>query len=204
MQRIGFQRFAAGGLRDPLERSRAKKIDYDRSDNDDKRRDRGFDRMRLRADQPPRRFEHHNRGQQEQQRSLGKGSDAFDFAVAVLMFGIGGFAGNAHREIGQDRGGEVEQRVPGFGQNGKRAGEQTDNALCRRQSRRRGDRAQRGPFLFIHAALARFSRCRMDQFCRFDNFAMRWLHDKESRVLQIDRRFSVAPMMDGFRLARFR
>jgi tRNA-dihydrouridine synthase A len=36
----------------------------------------------------------------------------------------------------------------------------------------------------------------MDQFYRFDNFAMRWPHDKESRVLQIDRRFSVAPMME--------
>jgi tRNA-dihydrouridine synthase A len=36
----------------------------------------------------------------------------------------------------------------------------------------------------------------MDQFYRFDNFAMRRLHNKESRPLQIDRRFSVAPMME--------
>jgi tRNA-dihydrouridine synthase A len=36
----------------------------------------------------------------------------------------------------------------------------------------------------------------MDQFYRFDNFAMRRLHKKESRPLQIDRRFSVAPMME--------
>jgi tRNA-dihydrouridine synthase A len=36
----------------------------------------------------------------------------------------------------------------------------------------------------------------MDQFYRFDNFAMRRFHDKESRVLPIDRRFSVAPMME--------
>jgi len=41
----------------------------------------------------------------------------------------------------------------------------------------------------------------MDQFYRFDNFAMRRLHKKESQALQIDRRFSVAPMMDGLRSA---
>jgi hypothetical protein len=43
----------------------------------------------------------------------------------------------------------------------------------------------------------------MDQFCLFDNFAMRRLHNKESRVLPIDRRFSIAPMMDGLRAAEF-
>jgi tRNA-dihydrouridine synthase A len=36
----------------------------------------------------------------------------------------------------------------------------------------------------------------MGQFYRFDNFAMRRLHKKESRALQIDRRFSIAPMME--------
>ena len=36
----------------------------------------------------------------------------------------------------------------------------------------------------------RFLRRRMDQFYRFDNFAVRRLHNKESRVLSIDRRFS--------------
>jgi hypothetical protein len=65
MQRIGFQRFASGGLRDPLEPSRAKKIDHNRSDNDGKSRNRGLDRVRLRADESPHRFKHHNRGQQE-------------------------------------------------------------------------------------------------------------------------------------------
>jgi tRNA-dihydrouridine synthase A len=36
----------------------------------------------------------------------------------------------------------------------------------------------------------------MGQFYRFDNFAMRRLRKKESRALQIDRRFSIAPMME--------
>jgi tRNA-dihydrouridine synthase A len=36
----------------------------------------------------------------------------------------------------------------------------------------------------------------MGQFYRFDNFAMKWLRKKESRALQIDRRFSIAPMME--------
>ena len=35
----------------------------------------------------------------------------------------------------------------------------------------------------------------MDQFYRFDNLAMTRLHGKKKRVLQIDRRYSVAPMI---------
>ena len=88
--------------------------------------------------------------EQEQQRGFGKRGDAFDLAVAVLMFGVGRLAGNAHGEIGQHRRREVDQRMAGLGQDGERAGEQADDGLCHGQPRRGGNRAERGLFLVVH------------------------------------------------------
>ncbi len=52
MQRVGLQRFARRRLGDPVEGSRAEKIDRDRAADNDESRGRGLDRMRLRAEQP--------------------------------------------------------------------------------------------------------------------------------------------------------
>ena len=70
--------------------------------------------MGLAAEQPLHGFESHAGGEQKQQRGFGQRRHAFDLAVAVLMLGIGRLAGNAHRDIGQYRRGEVQERVTGF------------------------------------------------------------------------------------------
>ena len=150
MEGIRFQRFARSRLGDASERTRAEKIDHDRAGDNDKGRRRRFDRMRLRADQPLRRLEDHHGREQEQQRRLGKRGDDFDLAVAVLMLGVGRLAGNAHGKIGEQRRREVDQGMAGFGQDRKRAGEEPNDALRRRQPGRGGDRSERDLFLGVH------------------------------------------------------
>ena len=56
--------------------------------------------MTLAAEQPVRRLENHDGGEHEQERGFGERRDAFDLAVAVLMFGVCRLAGDADREIG--------------------------------------------------------------------------------------------------------
>ena len=60
MQRVGFQRFARGRLRDAVERARAEKIDDDRAGDDGEGRGGRFDRVGLRADEPLHRLPDHD------------------------------------------------------------------------------------------------------------------------------------------------
>ena len=77
---------------------------------------------RAAAEEPLHRFADHDGGEHEQQRGFGERGDALHLAVAVLMLGVGGLAGNAHGEIGQHRGREIDQRMAGFRQDRERAG----------------------------------------------------------------------------------
>ena len=150
MQRVGFERLAGGFLGDAAQRAGAEEIDHDGAGDDGKGRDGCFDGVRLRADQPPRRLPDHDDREQEQQRRFGKRGDALDLAVAVLVFLVGRLAGEPHREIGQDRRREVDQRMAGLGQDRQRAGQESDGSLRRRKPCRGGDRSERDPFLDVH------------------------------------------------------
>lgn len=102
------------------------------------------------AEEAARRLEGHARRQEKQKRRFCKRGHALDLAVAILVLGIGRFAGNADGDIGQYGCGEVEQRMGCFRQDRQRAGEQTDNRLRRGEPCGRGDRSERGLFLVVH------------------------------------------------------
>ena len=48
--------------------------------------------------------------------------NALDFAMPIVVFFVRRLAGNAHGDIGHHRGAEIDQRMPGFRQDGQRAG----------------------------------------------------------------------------------
>jgi len=150
MQRVGFERLAGRFLGDATQCAGAKEIDHDGAGDDGKRRDGCFDGLRLCADQPPRRFPDHDDREQEQQSRFGKRGDALDLAVTVLVLLVGRLAGEPHREIGQHRRREVDQRMAGLRQYRQRAGQQANDSLRRRKPRRGGDRSERDPFLDVH------------------------------------------------------
>ena len=56
-----------------------------------------------------RRLPDHHGGQDEQQSRLDQRGDAFDLAVTVMVFLVGGFTGNADGEIRHQRRGEIDQ-----------------------------------------------------------------------------------------------
>ena len=147
MQRIGLQRLARGFAGHAIEQAGAKEIDHHRNGDHGEGRKRRLHDMALIAQQPLGRLPDHDAGQHEQQRRLGQRRHAFDLAVAVMVLLVGGLAGDAHGEIGHHRGAEIDERMRGFGQDGERAGENADHALCQRQAAGRGDRGQRDPFL---------------------------------------------------------
>ena len=93
MQRIGRQRLARCCLRNTAKGAGTKKIDDDRTANNNEGCDRRLDGVRLRADQPLRGFPDHRGAKHEQQCRFGKRGHALDFAVAKLVLGIGRLAG---------------------------------------------------------------------------------------------------------------
>ena len=121
MQRIGFERLAGCFPGDAAQRAGAEEIDHDGAGDDGEGRDGGFDGVRLRNDQPPRRLPDDDGREQKQQRRLGKRGDALDLAVTVLVLLVGRLAGEPHCEIGQHRRRKVDQRMAGLGQDRQRA-----------------------------------------------------------------------------------
>ena len=69
--------------------------------------------------------------------------------MAVVVLLVGGLAGDAHGEIGHDRGAEIDQRMRGLRQDRERAGENADHALGQRQPAGRERSSQRDPFLLV-------------------------------------------------------
>ena len=123
MQRVGFERLTRCFFGDTAERAGAEEIHNDRRDDDGESRCRRLDRINALADQPLRRLVQHDGGEQKQQCGLGERGDAFHLAVAVLVLGVGRLAGDAHRDIGQHRCRQIEQRMAGLRQDGQRASE---------------------------------------------------------------------------------
>ena len=90
-------------------------------------------------------------GEQEQQGGFGQRGDALDFAVAVLMLGVGRLAGNAHGKIGHDA--CAERSISEWPASDRIASEPVispTTAFAAVEPRRRGDRSKRGLFLVVH------------------------------------------------------
>ena len=66
---------------------------------------------------------------QQQQAGFDEGGKVFDFAVAVLVVGVGGLVGDADRKKGQQRCDQIEPGVRGFGENAEAAGGNADYDL---------------------------------------------------------------------------
>ena len=79
-----------------------------------------FDTVRLPADQPPGCLPDHDAGEHEQERSLSGRRDALNFAMSVVMHGIGRLTGNAHGKISHYGRAQVDQRMRGFGKDRER------------------------------------------------------------------------------------
>ena len=131
MQRVGFQRLARGLGGDAVEQARAEEIDHDRDGDHGERPDRRLDRVMRAAEQAVPGLPDHDAGQEEQQRRFRQRGDALDLAVAVVMLLVGRLAGHAHREIGHDGGGEIEQRMRRLGEHRERAGGEARPRLWR-------------------------------------------------------------------------
>jgi hypothetical protein len=71
---------------------------------------------RLDTHKPFNRLPTHHAGKNEQHRRLDKCGNALDFAMAVMMLGIGRLARNPHGEIGDHGGAEVGQRMGRLGE----------------------------------------------------------------------------------------
>ena len=156
MQRVGLERLARGFGRRPRQHAGAEEIDDDRDRDHREARDRRLHRGAVGAQQPLHGFPDHARGEQEQERGLGQRRDALDLAVPVLVLAVGRLAGDAHREISDHGGGEIEQRMRGFRENGERAGQQPDHGFGQCESGGGRDRAERHAFLVVrHRGLPR-------------------------------------------------
>ena len=66
---------------------------------------------------------------QKQETGFDEGGEILDFAVAVLVVGVGGLVGDADGKERDDRGDQVEKGVGSFGQNAEAAGGDADENL---------------------------------------------------------------------------
>ncbi len=139
---------------DAVEQAGAEEIDHDRDRDHAERPDRRLDRVMRAAEQAVAGLPDHDAGEQEQQRRLRQRGDALDLAVAVVVLLVGRLAGHAHREIGHDGRGEIEQRMRGFREHRQRAGGEPDHAFGDRQSAGREDRGEGDALLDVLLLLA--------------------------------------------------
>ena len=81
----------------------------------------------------------HNDDPQEQ--SLGERDEVLGFGMAVVMFGIGGFAGHPHTEEHQPERHDVDHRIEGLREDYETRGGRPHRDFCRRQDtgHRKGD-----------------------------------------------------------------
>jgi hypothetical protein len=68
--------------------------------------------------------------------------------VAVEVFGVGGLFGNAYREVGDDRGDQIQNRVQRFGEDAQAAGDGGQDNLQKYEQDGRAHRAESHHALF--------------------------------------------------------
>ena len=113
MQRVGRQRLALGLVRRAMQRPGAPEIhrdidqQHDEGDGRDRRRRRAF------AQTAPG-FDQNAAGQHVEQRDDAQRRNAFELAVAVMMFLVGGPVGHPHHHPGDDGRDHVDRGVQRF------------------------------------------------------------------------------------------
>ena len=148
MQRIGLKRLARGFPRHLAQYPRANEIDDNGSTDNHEGRNGRFDRM-LVAKESLDRFVNHNAREEEEKRRFRERRDAFELAMSVVVFVVGGLTGDADREVRHHRGGEIDQRMRGLRQDRERAGHHADHALGKRQPAGGRDRSEGNLFLVL-------------------------------------------------------
>ena len=131
VQRVGLQSLAVVLVGDALQSPRTPEVHDHRDAHNDESPDGGLDLDGMKEEALAGFVDDPDAGQQ-QQAGFEEGGEALDFAVAVLMIGVGGLVGDANRKIGKRRGDQVESRVRGFGEDAQAAGGRTRPPLSSR------------------------------------------------------------------------
>ena len=155
VERVRAQRLAAVAPRRPQRDDRAAEVDREHDPDDGEHPPARVD-LALRA--PTIRVDGERRDRDADEREHGRlrqCGEVLRLAVAVLVAGIGGPAGDADREEGQQRRDEVGAGVERLGDEPEAAAREAGAELERDESRRRADRDERGAALRRHAAKAR-------------------------------------------------
>ena len=99
------------------------------------------------AEDPADRLRHHIGSQHDQQAGLGQGRHRLHLAMPVVVLLIGGLAGGADGEIGQDGRARIQQPVARLRHQRQRPGEQPCGQFAERQQGARGDGGEGGLLL---------------------------------------------------------
>ena len=114
MQRVCGERLAAGFARGAMQGAGAPEVHCDVGEQHQKRDDRQFRHRRAFA-QPADRLHHDAARQNVKQRDDAQRRQAFEFAVAVVMFVVGRAIGEPHHHPGNHGRDEVDRRMQRFG-----------------------------------------------------------------------------------------
>ena len=123
MQGVGRERVAAGLAGDALQRAPAEGIDGDRGDDRGEGEAHSRGRRRCRRAGGPR-DERDAEASTPEKAGLGQRRDRLDLGVAERVALVGGLVGDAHGEIGEAAGGDVERVMRAFGDERERAGDE--------------------------------------------------------------------------------
>ena len=115
MQRVCFQRLAYVLPSDACERSGPQQINSQRDAQDADREQAGPNRD-LAKKQPLHSFPDDVGGGENEQARLQERREILDLAMTVGVVGIGRAVGNSNREIGNNRGDEIQRRMQGLGE----------------------------------------------------------------------------------------
>ena len=148
MQRVGFEGLTVVLRGDLAESARAPNIDNHRYQHYGESPNRGLN-IDSAKEEANNCFVNHPSASEQQQTGFDKGGKIFDFAVAVLVVGVGGLVGDSDGKICQQRGDQIEGGVGGFGEDSEAAGGDSDDDFAggdeeRGDDRISGDRALLG------------------------------------------------------------
>src|ERR1035441_2734505 len=128
VQCVGFQSLAVIFAGDPAQSARTPPIHSHREHHYRKGCNGGLDFNSTEEETQCGFVDNPGAGQKEQ-ASFDKCREVLDFAVAVLMIGVCGFVGNAHRKKREERGDQVEPGVRRFRKNTQASGAESDHNL---------------------------------------------------------------------------
>ena len=115
MQGVGFESLAFVFRGDAAEGARTPPVHSHGDQHHGECPDRRFD-FDVAEKQAHDRFVDDPGAGQQKQAGFNEGGKIFDFAVAILVVGVGGLVGNSDGEIGEQRGDQIERGVRGFGE----------------------------------------------------------------------------------------